>query len=242
MGLTAPREAMWPIRDVNPTSRRPLMTQAIIIANVIMFMPVFYAWITGDDALYEWLICSFGLIPSHLLALKDLHTLITSMFMHADIFHILFNMLFLRIFGDNVEDVLGRASYLVLYILWGLAAVGLHVLICLVFSPFMLDIPLVGASGAISGVLGAYVVFFPRARILTAIAGYYTYYTTEIRAIHYIGIWFVFQLIYGLLALGLPFLSVAYWAHIGGFLAGVLVALPLREQVRYRAGLMGWRW
>lgn len=234
---------MWPIRDVNPTSRRPVVTQALIVANVIMFIPVLYALLTGDEALYEWIMLYFGLIPSHMLALTDLHALITSMFTHADIFHILGNMVFLHIFGDNVEDVMGRATYLFFYLFWGLAAIGLHTLICLLFSPWMLDVPLVGASGAISGVIGAYVVLFPRARILTAVFGYYGYYsTTEIRALHYVAIWFIFQLVYGLLALGLPFLSVAYWAHIGGFLAGVLVALPFRERVKYRARSLGWRW
>ncbi|RLI13926.1 rhomboid family intramembrane serine protease [Candidatus Bathyarchaeota archaeon] len=234
---------MWPIRDVNPTTRRPIVTETIIIINVILFIPVFFAWLTGDEALYEYLMWQFGFVPSRPLALDNLHTLLTSMFMHANLLHIFGNMLFLHIFGDNVEDVLGRLLYTLLYILWGLAAIGLHVLICALVSPWLLDVPLIGASGAISGVLGAYVVFFPRARILTAVAGYYGYfYTVEVRAVHYIGFWFLFQLLCGLLTLGWPVVSVAYWAHIGGFLAGVVAGLIFRERVRSRARLWGWRW
>ena len=206
--------------------------------NVLAFLPVFYAlYVLGDvEGLYARLIYTFGLVPSHLLAGRDLHTLITSMFMHANLVHILGNMVYLHIFGDNVEDVLGRPLYLLLYLFWGLAAVFTHILICLITGSG-LDVPLVGASGAISGVLGAYVVFFPRAQILT----YGAYRIVRIRAIYYIGFWFFYQLLCGMavLAVGVA-VEVAYWAHIGGFLAGVLVGLILKERARSEALLAGW--
>ncbi len=235
---------MFPLRDENPTRRRPVVTEALIAINVLCFIPVFWAWLTGDEALYEDIILTYGFIPKRFLSLDPdgFFTIFTSMFVHADIFHIFGNMLFLHIFGDNVEDLLGRARYVIFYFLCGLAATFLHVISCMFFG--WLDTPVVGASGAISGVVGAYLVFFPKARILTAVLGYYGYYyVASVRAEVYIGIWFLFQLLWAALS---PFVAspVAYWAHIGGFLMGALVALLARLRIRrgpmYLAGGTAW--
>ena len=159
------------------------------------------------------------------LDLSSIPTLFTSMFVHADPLHIFGNMLYLHIFGDNVEDTLGRVRYIAFYFLSGFGAIVLHI----VSSIFLggLNIPVVGASGAISGLMGAYLVFFPKAKILTAVMGYYFYRIIPIRAEYYIGFWFIYQLLWATLApLLSPFepSSVAYWAHVGGFLAGLVVA------------------
>jgi len=224
---------MFPLRDENPTRRRPVMTEILIAINVLCFIPVFWAWITGDEALYEHIILTYGFIPIRFLSLdpNSFFTIFTSMFIHADIFHILGNMLFLHIFGDNVEDLLGRARYIIFYFLCGLAATFLHVISCIFFG--WLDVPVIGASGAISGLVGAYVVFFPKARILTAVLGYYGYYVASVRAEVYIGIWFLFQLLWAVLS---PFVAspVAYWAHIGGFLMGLFIALLAKPRLMSR--------
>ena len=221
------------MRDINPTRRRPIVTQCLIMANVLCFIPVFWAMLTGDEGLYEHIILTYGFVPERFLALDpaSIPTIFTSMFIHADIFHIFGNMLFLHIFGDNVEDMLGRARYLLFYFTCGLAAVALHVISCILLGGF-LDTPVVGASGAISGLLGAYLVFFPRARILTAVLGYYGfYYVAQIRAEYYIGFWFLYQLLWAALS---PFMPspVAYWAHIGGFIMGLIIALLVKHAVK----------
>ena len=230
---------MWPIRDINPTEKRPIITEVLIFINFVFFIPIFLAlYVYGDPVLYEELIYTLGLVPEDLLAGRKLYTIFTSMFTHADIFHIIGNMVFLHIFGDNVEDKMGRLAYLLFYFACGLGALALHITVCLFTGG--LDVPVVGASGAISGVLGAYVVMFPKARILTAIIGY-GYTTVAIRAEYYIGFWFVYQLIWALLS---PFIGsmVAYWAHIGGFITGLVLGLLARYLLRPEVlrGAPGW--
>ena len=229
---------MLPIRDINPVSRPPIMTRALLLINVAFFAPIFWAFITGDSALYARLITSLGLIPRKLMALQDLYTLVTSMFTHADLLHIAGNMLYLHIFGDNVEDVLGRARFVVFYFICGFAAAFSHVLMCYLTGTG-LDVPIVGASGAISGILGAYVVFFPGARILTFVS--YRPYPVEVRAAYYIMVWFLYQAVWAaaVLTMGLQ-VSVAFWAHIGGFLTGLLFGFLLKEEVRLRAQERSW--
>jgi len=150
------------------------------------------------------------------------------MFMHAGWLHLFGNMLFLYIFGDNVEDIFGHGSYLVFYIVSGLAAAFAHIL-SIFFTPMLSDlvgIPIssdltagvIGASGAISGVLGAYLVLYPKARILTIV----TYFILPIPAIIFLGVWFVLQWLYGFFDVSG---GVAYWAHIGGFIMGMILAL-----------------
>jgi len=163
------------------------------------------------------------MIPSSILQGRDLHTLFTSMFLHGDLLHLASNMLYLYIFGDNIEDAFGHAKYLGFYILSGLAASLLHLLT--VTEP---GIPAIGASGAISGVLGAYLILYPRARIVTLV--FYVLITfVRIPAVFFLGFWFILQLFSGTVTLtyGVPS-GVAYWAHVGGFVAGLSLALLFR--------------
>jgi len=229
---------MLPLGDINPPSRPPVVTRALLMANIAFFMPVLWALMTDNRALYAYLMTTLGLVPGSILQLRDLYSLFTSMFVHADLMHIAGNMLYLHIFGDNVEDVLGRARFLLFYFACGLVASLTHVLICFLTGKG-LDIPLVGASGAISGLLAAYAVFFPRARIVTltlrAPGPIY------VRASYYIIAWFLYQAVwaFAVMAFGLE-VSVAFWAHIGGFLAGLLMGLVLKEEVRLRASERAW--
>lgn len=187
-----------------------------------------------NDAFAYNLEQNFTMIPSEIVNGQRLYTLITSMFMHdpsgflAGAVHLFGNMLFLYVFGDNVEDVFGHGGYLAFYIVSGLAAAFAHIL-SIVFAPVLSDlmgismssdltVGVVGASGAISGVLGAYIVLYPKARILTWIA----YLILPIPAIIFLGFWFVMQWFYVVFDVSG---GVAYWAHIGGFVAGMFLAL-----------------
>ena len=150
--------------------------------------------------------------------------LLTSIFLHGGWFHVLFNMLYLWIFGDNIEDQLGHARFLLFYLLAGIAANLAHV----VFFPGS-PIPLVGASGAIAGVLGAYIITFPRACITSLIFVVFFVTVRKIPAVYFLIFWFVLQLANALMSLGLMGNSVAWWAHTGGFVAGILLMLLFRK-------------
>jgi membrane associated rhomboid family serine protease len=156
------------------------------------------------------------MIPNEIIHGLRLYTLLTSMFMHAGWVHLLGNMLYLYVFGDNVEDVFGHLSYMVFYVFCGLVAAFVYIISVLGTQDLYSGV--LGASGAISGVLGAYVVLFPKAKVLTLV----TYLLIPIPAIVFIGFWFVLQWFSMYLE---PSGGVAYWAHIGGFIAGVLLAL-----------------
>lgn len=145
------------------------------------------------------------------------------MFLHADILHIGGNMLFLYIFGDNVEDAFGHVRYLIFYIVCGLVADFTHILS--LTTPSELSIPTLGASGAISGVLGAYIIMYPRARVLTLLLFRFIYFV-RIPAAVFLGFWFLLQLLYTSLGIGG---GVAYWAHIGGFVAGAIFVLLFKR-------------
>jgi len=173
------------------------------------------------------------MIPAYIMNGQRLYTLFTSMFLHSGILHLFGNMLFLHIFGDNIEDNFGRGRYIFFYFLCGIAASFSHILTTLYPSIPMGGAflsPAVGASGAISGVLGAYLVLYPRARILTVV--FYSWiYFARIPAIFFLGFWFILQLFYGSLTLAFEMPSeTAYWAHIGGFVAGMILALILRRR------------
>ena len=169
----------------------------------------------------------FVTVPARVLQGQDLYTLFTSMFMHAGWFHLLGNMLFLFVFGDNIEDAFGHFTYLGLYILCGLAATFAYIT-SLVLAPTIYNIlpigissdlnsGLLGASGAISGVLGAYIVLYPRAGVVTLLF----FFALPLPAIVFLGIWFILQWVYGLFD---PLSQVAYFAHIGGFIVGMILA------------------
>lgn len=220
---------MIPIKDHNPTHRTPWVNIAIIIANVAAF---FYELSLG--AHLEGFFASFGVVPADVLLAFSEHRyadgavpFLTSMFLHGGWLHLGGNMLYLWVFGDNIEDKLGHGRYLVFYLLCGLAASILHVAI----DPLS-TIPTVGASGAISGVLGGYLLLFPRARVVTVIPIFLFIQLAELPALIVLGFWFVIQFFNGLVSLGVEtggMGGVAWWAHVGGFLGGMILILPFKK-------------
>ncbi len=216
---------MIPLRDNVPTRHFPVVTFAIIVANAL----VYFLYQQGGVGVPEgpvnqsaWQPCEVD-DSCRVIGYDWPVNLFTSMFMHGSIDHILGNMLFLWIFGNNVEDAMGRVRFLVFYLLAGIAATALQTGITLeTASDAAARIPNLGASGAISGVLGAYFLLLPRARVLTAIFLGFLLFIREVPALLYLGLWFVFQLLEG----GMSFVhpqsggGVAYFAHIGGFVFG----------------------
>ncbi|HEX7113848.1 MAG TPA: rhomboid family intramembrane serine protease [Steroidobacter sp.] len=224
---------MIPLRDDNPATIRPLVTLTLIITCVLVFLwQVSLGPERGQQVIY-----SLGLIPAVLFDLKELPaelalvpasmTILTSMFMHGGWMHLIGNMLYLWIFGDNVEDSMGHGRFLVFYLLCGLAAA----LAQAVPEPDSI-IPMVGASGAISGVLGAYLLLYPHARVLVAIPFGFMLHTTRIPAGIVLLLWFGLQLLSNMMAQPGQG-GVAFRAHIGGFIAGMLL-VPLFKQKRFR--------
>jgi membrane associated rhomboid family serine protease len=219
---------MLPIADENAGRRIfPFITYALILINAIVFL---IELISGDEFIIRW-----SFVPARFLDNPggDFITLITSMFMHAGWLHLLGNMLYLFIFGDNVEDAWGHLPFLVFYLLCGIAATFAQ----LAFSTGS-NIPQLGASGAIAGVLGAYLVMFPRSRV-TVLMGYFV---VPLPALVVIGFWFVLQLFSGIAAItavptGAEEGGVAYMAHVGGFVAGLIVAFIFRPRNRPAARL-----
>lgn len=210
---------MLPIRDANPASRFPYVTVGLIVVNFLFFFYEQYLVLTG---VYDQAIFQLALIPyevTHVFSGSVVVDLFRAMFLHGGWVHLLGNMLYLWLFGDNVEDIMGPVRFLIFYLLAGVIASLAQVVI----DPNS-QIPVIGASGAIAGVLGAYLVRFPRARVLTLIFLGYFIRLTEIRAVWVLGFWFVLQLFSGLLSFGVQTGGgVAYSAHIGGFVAGVLL-------------------
>jgi membrane associated rhomboid family serine protease len=171
----------------------------------------------------------FGLVPNAVLHGAQLYTFLTSMFLHADLIHLGGNMLFLYVFGDNVEDTFGHVRYLLFYLVAGFAASLLHIFT--VLNTIGQSIPTIGASGAIAGVLGAYFVLYPRSRILTLVF-FFWITIVAIPAVVFLGLWFVYQFLYGTLAGAGG--GVAYWAHIGGFITGIVFGVVWRGRRRKR--------
>ncbi len=228
---------MIPLRDENPSRTTPVVTRAIIAANVAVFL---WQLILGPDA-RAWMF-EHGLVPARLvLGLRGelggpapaLLTVLTSMFMHGGWAHLIGNLWYLFIFGDNVEDRLGHVGYAAFYLAAGATAAGAHVL-----SSLDSPVPTVGASGAIAGVLGAYLVAFPRARVVTLVPLIVVFQVVALPAVLVLGLWLVFQFVLGTLALGMGGAGggVAWWAHIGGFGFGVVtMAIAQRRSPPSRA-------
>jgi membrane associated rhomboid family serine protease len=215
---------MIPIRDRNPTTIFPYVTYGFIAVNALVFLLQLFLQGMGElnAFIYSW-----AMIPNNILQGTGLVTLITSMFLHGGITHIGGNMLYLYIFGNNIEEALGHVKFLVFYLICGVCASSLHVLMTL--NP---AIPTLGASGAIAGVLGAYLVLYPKARVDTLVIFYFITWVT-LPASVILGFWFVLQLFSGTLSIAASTATgVAYFAHIGGFATGALLALPLRGKVR----------
>ena len=209
---------MIPIRDEIPTRRVPIVNYLLIVANLLVFA---WMWLAGGEQ--EALVYQFAMIPANFnngVDLGDIGDIFTSMFMHAGLAHIAGNMLYLWIFGDNVEDRMGSFRYLVFYLVGGVVASLAHL-----FTNPGSQLPTVGASGAIAAVLGAYLVLYPRSRIVTFIPLGFFMRLTMVPASIVLGLWFVMQLFSGVLSMGGPDVGgVAFWAHIGGFVAGVVMA------------------
>ena len=224
---------MFPLSDDNPRSHPPYAVVLIIIINTLVWLLV--QGLGATQSLTESL-CLYGLIPGDLvgsiapgtrLVLSETAvcildgagrptTLITSMFMHGGWFHLIGNMWFLWVFGDNVEDVMGPFRFVAFYLLCGLTAAAAQIA-----TDLNSTIPMVGASGAIGGVMGAYALLFPRARVNTLIFLGFFITTIQVPAVYMLGYWFVLQLLGGLPALGSSGGGVAFWAHIGGFAGGI---------------------
>lgn len=218
---------MIPLRDTIRSSRFPAVTVGIIGVNVLVFLMELNLGPSGLERLfYAW-----GIVPlrfTHPRLEANYFTLLTSMFLHGGWMHIIGNMWSLWIFGDNVEDRMGRWGFVCFYLLSGLAAGALHI----VTNPYS-RVPTVGASGAIAGVMGAYLLLFPHSTVVTLIPFFIFMQVIEVPAVLFLGFWFLTQLFSGTLSLGAAGAQaggVAWWAHIGGFLVGVLWALPLRRR------------
>ena len=226
---------MIPLRDRNPTARTPVVTLALIATCFGVFGLELWISLTGGDEALNRFFLAWGAVPSRITAALDAHdylsqamvATVTSQFLHGGWLHILGNMLFLWIFGNNVEDRLGRLPYLAFYLLGGIAAALTQVWI----DPTS-DAPLVGASGAIAAVLGVYFVLWPGARILALVFLGFFYQLLEIPALVVLGYWFVLQLISGIGALGVATADsgVAFFAHIGGFAFGLATVLLVAKR------------
>jgi rhomboid family protein len=213
---------MFPVSDVIPSRTTPVVTVGLIIDNVLVFC---YQLVLPAADLQQF-VATYAVVPAWFWW----PSLFTSEFLHSGWMHILWNMVYLWIFGDNVEDRLGHVPFLVFYLGAGAIAAVLQIL----FNPFS-GVPMLGASGAIAAVMGAYFVLYPHSRVLTAIFVVIFFDLIEIPAIFFLGIWFLLQLISGVGSLGVSNAAgggTAFWAHIGGFVVGVAVGGVLRSRDR----------
>ncbi len=242
---------MFPIRDENPQLSVPVVTFAIIGLNVL-------AWVLlqglGAEPALTRSVCRLGLIPGDLLGTVDFAqvprnfpcsidgqsswlTLVSSMFMHGSWMHIIGNMWFLWIFGGNVEDSMGHVRFALFYILSGLAAAGAQIM-----ADASSPIPMVGASGAIGGVMGAYIILYPRVHVhMLLIFGFYIT-TIAVPAVFMLGYWLLVQFLSGLTSIGASGGGVAFWAHVGGFAGGALLIFLFKdERLLARHPHRGWK-
>ena len=231
---------MFPLKDDNPSNTAPIVTVALIVLNALFFVYQISLEAGGPDGARagQAFIEEFGLVPCRLTGAcrvgpelpSPVLTIFTSMFMHGGLFHIGGNMLYLWIFGNNVEDTLGHGRYLLFYLLSGVAAALAQTAI----GPSSM-VPMVGASGAVSGVLGAYLLLFPHAHVTTLIILGFFFRLVHIPAMFVLGFWIVLQVLNGLGSFGSSG-GVAFFAHIGGFLAGMGLLYVLKPRARSRAG------
>lgn len=232
---------MLPLRDDNPRRTVPFVTYTLVALNVLAFL-----WQLSLGAALERALFEIAFIPARFWIpgnwLFDVLTIVVSMFLHGSLMHIGSNLLYLWIFGDNIEDRLGHFRYILFYFACGVGATLAHA-----FFSSGSRIPAIGASGAIAGVLGAYLILYPRARVLTVIPIFFLITLRELPAVFLLGFWFVLQLFSGVGSLGVrdaqDMGGVAYFAHIGGFVCGMaLIALfgGLRRTPRRREPPLPW--
>jgi membrane associated rhomboid family serine protease len=225
---------MIPIRDNMPTRETPFVNYTLISVNVIVYLLMALA----GPATQAAIVARFAMVPAQFtdgVTLAEITTIFTSMFMHAGLAHLGGNMLYLWIFGDNVEDRIGHFRYLIFYLVGGVVASLTHLAI-----NWSSALPTVGASGAIAAVLGAYLVLFPASRIVTLIPlGYFSRLTTA-PAFVFLGLWFILQLFEGVMSFGGAYVSgVAFWAHVGGFVAGMVMVKLMPTETR-REETLAW--
>jgi membrane associated rhomboid family serine protease len=210
---------MIPLRDVIPSRTTPYVTTALVAVNALVFV---YEFLLGPAL--DRFVLAYGLVP----AAFSLPTLFTSMFLHGGFLHVAGNMLYLWIFGDNVEDRMGHGRFLAFYVLCGVAAALGQVLT----NPAS-QIPMVGASGAVAGVMGAYFVLYPHSRIVTLVPIFIFIHIIEVPAIFFLGIWFLMQLLSGVGSIattaGADTGGIAFWAHVSGFAAGLVGVFVFRR-------------
>ncbi|MHC4307958.1 MAG: rhomboid family intramembrane serine protease, partial [Planctomycetota bacterium] len=215
---------MIPIRDRNPSGTFPYVTIGIIVINILIFL---YELSLGPDL--GVFLHQYGVVPvkvtsyfqaSDLTSIDTFFPFLSSTFLHGGFIHLIGNMWFLWIFGDNIEDKLGHVKYLAFYILCGAIASSVHV-----FFNSQSEIPCIGASGSIAAVLGAYMVTFPRARIITVVPIFFFLQIIELPAVVVLGFWILIQLFSGAVSLTASPSSagVAWWAHVGGFVSGIIL-------------------
>jgi len=216
---------MFPIGDTEVRGSGPgIVTIVFIVVNVLVFL----FEITLSEPTLESFFQQFAVVPVEILQGDQLYSLLTSMFLHGGWLHLIGNMLFLWVFGDNVEAVVGHVMYIVFYVAGGLIASAAHIL----FNP-QSSVPSLGASGAIAAILGAYILMFPKSRVRVLIMTGLGFGVTRVTALLFIGIWAVTQFFNGVASLGAPTAQtsgVAVWAHIGGFVFGVVIGFFLRDQ------------
>lgn len=223
---------MIPLRDHEPAGSFPMVNYLLIGINIAVFL--FMA--TLSDVQLEDFIYTYSLIPFDTVHFRNLHTVLTSMFLHGGIGHIAGNMLFLHIFGDNLEDAFGHVRYLAYYLLAGLGGSILQIA-----TDPLSTVPNLGASGAISGMLGGYLLLFPRHRIDVLIPFGFFLSRTTVPASFMLVYWFLGQFLLGFGSLGISAGGgVAYFAHIGGFIAGLALAWPLKRRARRDLEFMGY--
>lgn len=239
---------MIPIKDDNPTHTFPIMTVLLLLGNIAVYV---YQWTLGSEAqafVYRlgtipWEITHFQELPKLPLNfesnLPNVLTLFTCMFVHGGFFHLIGNMLYLWIFGDNIEALVGHIRFFFFYLCCGLIATLSHVIV----TPNS-TVPLVGASGAISGVLGAYLLKFPRARVHVVIFFFFFIRVIRVSALFVLGLWFIIQVFNGFGSLGLDARGgVAWFAHVGGFVAGMILIFLFEKKGRVRVyRRAGWWW
>ncbi|CUS97750.1 Membrane associated serine protease, rhomboid family [Candidatus Kryptobacter tengchongensis] len=226
---------MIPLKDTIPSQRYPIVTVTLIILNVFAFL---FELSLGEDL--SGFFDLFGVVPATYFELKEsgapfwliYYPFLTSMFLHGGWMHLIGNMIYLWVFGDNVEDRMGHLRFFVFYILCGVFASFAHV-----YTNPHSEVPAVGASGAISGVLGAYFLLFPHSRVITLIPIFFFFDLIEVSAFVFLGLWFLIQFFNGVASLGAATYAtsggVAWWAHIGGFVAGFLLSFAFIRRGRY---------
>jgi len=214
---------MIPLRDDIPHKRFPLVTINLIVVNVVFFL-----YELSLDTRLQGFISVYGFVPvrffSDLPMFYKVMPLFSSMFLHAGWWHLIGNCWFLWIFGDNVEDTMGHVGFFIFYLICGVIAMFVHALFNL-----SSNVPTIGASGAIAGVLGAYFLLFPKARVKTLMIIVIFYEVIDIPAYFFLGFWFLYQFFLGVLSGGVASAGVAFWAHVGGFVAGMFFLLFFRR-------------